>query len=276
MMNLTEHLIDLLLRSAERLKRLPEVKIHEILEQSVVHANCTGEQFIREHVQLDRFIIEENLRENLRGDVLVRLRVQHTNIVPLDDQLVNLLQAEVPAASAVIIASILVLSDFQWSRFVAVVFRHGVLFSKEQPAVDVWNFSIFGGPASMSKLLMQSQKTIMQKQKRARRLTATITRDALAVRIDKQSGQLVIYPVEDFRKVVEINMIAPIYWAIELVAAVAKDRALPRSQTLAAGGNRGCHLLYGNQRRREGPKQRSAEQRRVWIGQVRESRFLAT
>ena len=54
---------------------------------------------------------------------------------------------------------------------------------------------------------------------------AAITKDALAVRIDKQTGQLVIYPMEDFRKVVEINMIAPIYWAIELVAAVAKDRA---------------------------------------------------
>ena len=54
---------------------------------------------------------------------------------------------------------------------------------------------------------------------------ASITRDALAVRIDKQTGQVVIYPMEDFRKVVEINMIAPIYWAIELVAAVAKDRA---------------------------------------------------
>ncbi|HYY26382.1 MAG TPA: SDR family oxidoreductase, partial [Chthoniobacterales bacterium] len=54
---------------------------------------------------------------------------------------------------------------------------------------------------------------------------AGITKDALAVRIDKQTGQVVIYPMEDFRKVVEINMIAPIYWAIELVAAVAKDRA---------------------------------------------------
>ena len=68
-MGLTEHQIDLLLRSAERLERLAEVNVHEILEQSVVHANCTGEQFIREHVQLDRFIFEENLRENLRGDV---------------------------------------------------------------------------------------------------------------------------------------------------------------------------------------------------------------
>ena len=54
---------------------------------------------------------------------------------------------------------------------------------------------------------------------------AAITKDALAVRIDKQTGQVRIYPMEDFRKVVEINMIAPIYWAIELVAAVAKDRA---------------------------------------------------
>jgi hypothetical protein len=56
---LTEHLIDLLLRSAERLERLPEVDVHEILEQSIVYANCRGEQFIREHVQLDRFIFEE-------------------------------------------------------------------------------------------------------------------------------------------------------------------------------------------------------------------------
>jgi NAD(P)-dependent dehydrogenase (short-subunit alcohol dehydrogenase family) len=54
---------------------------------------------------------------------------------------------------------------------------------------------------------------------------AAITKDSLAVRMDKQSAKVVIYPVEDFRKVVEINMIAPIYWAIELVAAVAKNRA---------------------------------------------------
>ena len=54
---------------------------------------------------------------------------------------------------------------------------------------------------------------------------AAITKDALAVRIDKQTGRVVICPMEDFRKVVEINMIAPIYWAMELVAAVAKHRA---------------------------------------------------
>jgi NAD(P)-dependent dehydrogenase (short-subunit alcohol dehydrogenase family) len=53
---------------------------------------------------------------------------------------------------------------------------------------------------------------------------AAITKDALAVRIDKETGAVVVYPIEDFRKVLEINLVAPIYWAIELVAAVAKDR----------------------------------------------------
>src|SRR5271165_6734569 len=62
-----------------------------------------------------------------------RLRVQHADIVPLDDQLVNLLQAEVPAASAVIVAPVLVFSDFQCSRFVAVVFPHGCCFPKYDP-----------------------------------------------------------------------------------------------------------------------------------------------
>jgi NAD(P)-dependent dehydrogenase (short-subunit alcohol dehydrogenase family) len=53
---------------------------------------------------------------------------------------------------------------------------------------------------------------------------AGITRDALAVKIDKQSGQATIYPLDDFRKIVEINLIAPIYWALEMVARIALDR----------------------------------------------------
>src|SRR4029077_16062237 len=135
-------------------KRLAEVNVHEILEQSVVDTNCTDEQFIREHVQLDRFIFEENLRENLWGDVLVRLRVQHADIVPLDDQLVNLLQAEVPAASAVIVAPVLVFSDFQCSTFVAVFFCHGVLPSKGRPALNEIHQSS-AEPPFLSKTLMQ-------------------------------------------------------------------------------------------------------------------------
>src|SRR5262245_20680141 len=143
MMGLAEHLIELLLRSAERLERLAEVNVHEILEQSVIYANCPSKQFMREQVQLDRFIFEENLAENLGGDIFIRLRVQHADIVPLDDQFVNLLEAEVPAASAVIVAAVLVFSDFQGLRFGAIVFRHGVLLSEGRPNIEAGNYLIF-------------------------------------------------------------------------------------------------------------------------------------
>jgi 3-oxoacyl-[acyl-carrier protein] reductase len=53
---------------------------------------------------------------------------------------------------------------------------------------------------------------------------AGITRDALAVRIDKETGQSRIYPIEDFRRIVEVNLTAPVYWALEMVAQIAADR----------------------------------------------------
>lgn len=53
---------------------------------------------------------------------------------------------------------------------------------------------------------------------------AGITRDALSVKIDKQTGKPVIYPIESFRLVVEVNLIAPVYWAMEMIARIAADR----------------------------------------------------
>ena len=53
---------------------------------------------------------------------------------------------------------------------------------------------------------------------------AGITRDALSVRIDKETGKADLYPVETFRQVTEVNLIAPIYWAIEMIARIAEDR----------------------------------------------------
>jgi NAD(P)-dependent dehydrogenase (short-subunit alcohol dehydrogenase family) len=53
---------------------------------------------------------------------------------------------------------------------------------------------------------------------------AGITRDALAVRMEKETGKAIIYPQETFRMVTDINLIAPIYWALEMVARVAEDR----------------------------------------------------
>lgn len=53
---------------------------------------------------------------------------------------------------------------------------------------------------------------------------AGITRDAIAVKIDKETGKAQIYPVEHFRLVLEVNLIAPVYWALEMVARIAEDR----------------------------------------------------
>jgi NAD(P)-dependent dehydrogenase (short-subunit alcohol dehydrogenase family) len=57
---------------------------------------------------------------------------------------------------------------------------------------------------------------------------AGITRDSLAVKMDKETGKAVIYPVEQFRLVVEVNLISPVYWAMEMVARIAQDRKRSR------------------------------------------------
>jgi NAD(P)-dependent dehydrogenase (short-subunit alcohol dehydrogenase family) len=53
---------------------------------------------------------------------------------------------------------------------------------------------------------------------------AGITRDRLAVKTDKATGKASIYPLETFREVTEVNLFAPIYWALEMVARIAEDR----------------------------------------------------
>ena len=54
---------------------------------------------------------------------------------------------------------------------------------------------------------------------------AGVTRDALAVKIDKETGKAIIYPEEKFQFVINVNLLAPIYWGMELVARIAEDRA---------------------------------------------------
>jgi 3-oxoacyl-[acyl-carrier protein] reductase len=54
---------------------------------------------------------------------------------------------------------------------------------------------------------------------------AGITRDQLAVKLDRETKRPTIYPIEMFRQVVEINLTAPVYWALEMVAGIAEERA---------------------------------------------------
>jgi len=53
---------------------------------------------------------------------------------------------------------------------------------------------------------------------------AGIVRDALAVKINKVTGQAKIYDEETFRLVTEVNYIAPIYWAMEMIGRIVESR----------------------------------------------------
>jgi NAD(P)-dependent dehydrogenase (short-subunit alcohol dehydrogenase family) len=53
---------------------------------------------------------------------------------------------------------------------------------------------------------------------------AGITKDSLAAKLDKSTGKAVLYPLDDFRRVLEINLTSPVYWALEMVGRIAEDR----------------------------------------------------
>lgn len=76
---------------------------------------------------------------------------------------------------------------------------------------------------------------------------AGITRDALAVRLNKEKGKANIYPIENFRQVVEVNLIAPVYWALEMVAQLAEDRfTRGLKQWSPAEGSQGAVVFIGS------------------------------
>lgn len=76
---------------------------------------------------------------------------------------------------------------------------------------------------------------------------AGITRDALAVKLNKEKGRAVIYPVENFRQVVEVNLIAPTYWALEMVAQQAEARfAAGLKQWQPNEGSQGVVVFIGS------------------------------
>lgn len=53
---------------------------------------------------------------------------------------------------------------------------------------------------------------------------AGITRDRLAVKIDKETSQADMYPESEWDRVMEVDLKAPVYWALETIAAVAEER----------------------------------------------------
>src|SRR5262249_61905230 len=53
---------------------------------------------------------------------------------------------------------------------------------------------------------------------------AGIPREALACRGDRATGKPAVCPLRTFGEVTEVNLVAPIYWALEMVAHTAEDR----------------------------------------------------
>jgi len=53
---------------------------------------------------------------------------------------------------------------------------------------------------------------------------AGITRDSLAVKLNKETQTVEVYPLDTFRLVIEVDFVAPIYWALETLARIAKSR----------------------------------------------------
>ena len=53
---------------------------------------------------------------------------------------------------------------------------------------------------------------------------AGVSHDQPAVTIDAASGRATTYPLDKFRELCEVNLIAPAAWAVEMVARLAEDR----------------------------------------------------
>jgi NAD(P)-dependent dehydrogenase (short-subunit alcohol dehydrogenase family) len=76
---------------------------------------------------------------------------------------------------------------------------------------------------------------------------AAINRDQIAVKLEKSSGKAVMYPVDQFRQLVEVNLIAPIYWAMEMVARIAEERqSRGRGRWEPQEGTQGTVILIGS------------------------------
>jgi NAD(P)-dependent dehydrogenase (short-subunit alcohol dehydrogenase family) len=61
------------------------------------------------------------------------------------------------------------------------------------------------------------------------------------------TGKARIYPVERFKQVIEVNLVAPVYWALEMIGRIAENRAacgLKRWQP--AEGMQGAIVFIGS------------------------------
>ncbi len=54
---------------------------------------------------------------------------------------------------------------------------------------------------------------------------AGILRDAMAVKINEETGKAEIYAEDQFRQVLEVNLMHPVYWSMQMIAGIAEYRS---------------------------------------------------
>jgi len=78
---------------------------------------------------------------------------------------------------------------------------------------------------------------------------AGITRDRLSVKVEQLNGRprARVYDEEDFRRVIDVDLVAPIYWALRMVASVAEERTRQgRGRWEPQESNQGAVVLIGS------------------------------
>jgi NAD(P)-dependent dehydrogenase (short-subunit alcohol dehydrogenase family) len=76
---------------------------------------------------------------------------------------------------------------------------------------------------------------------------AAINHDQFAIKVDKSTGKAIMYPPDRFRQLLEVNLIAPVYWAMEMVARIAEERrAEGKGQWEPREGTQGTIILIGS------------------------------
>jgi 3-oxoacyl-[acyl-carrier protein] reductase len=53
---------------------------------------------------------------------------------------------------------------------------------------------------------------------------AGIIRDGLAVKENRETGELDLYPIDKFKQILDINLLHPTYWAMHTIAGIARHR----------------------------------------------------
>ena len=54
---------------------------------------------------------------------------------------------------------------------------------------------------------------------------AGILRDAMAVKVDSETGEAELYDEDLFRKVLDVNLVHPVYWTMQMIGGIASHRA---------------------------------------------------